>query len=384
MKKDLSKFLEEMETLEENISVMLQNLSTLLKGPLSKEEKEKAILSLFQRWGVDKSVQYQIRQKLKGTEFSNLIKESKGEYTMAANKKTNLDMFLEGVEDVEVSKKPRFHSIHRLYEATELDEAGPRNKSHSDDVEDDQDQADQGGGVNSNRNRPGSVKDDEPNDDQDLEEGKKKDVESEEPEAEEPEAEEPEGEDHESGEGEGEEEAEHEAGDDDEQGGEDESPDTDDEKSDMDEGAGEDILRALGSDPITGAKELFDMFVSKLTAVIGEAKAKSEAKRILDTMKQQQQQRKAAKPGMPKAPPSSVPTPKQEEEIQEAFAAGYAAGLKGVRKDAGAKSLKSGTNKVPTPKMAITGDKKLLKKPTTLKGDSYPNSSVAGKKGCKK
>jgi hypothetical protein len=288
---------------------------------------------------------------------------TEGEDTMSS-KKTNLDMFLEGVESVEVAKKPKFHSIHRLYEARDEDYKKDDEEEVDENIEHNPAAADQGGVV-------------EEDDDEDKEH---EDAESDEDEADEKEA-----------------------GDDDEAGGEDEEPETDSdegeeegEKKDSEEDGEEDeenldeglegVLKALGSDPITGAGELIDMLISKVNQVVAGAKDKADAqakvKTALEQMKQAAAARKDARGAVAKsaATAKNVPGASKMENTDEMDegSQGYAAGLKGVRKDAGAKGLKSGTNKVPTPKVAITGDKKLLKKPTTLKGDSYPKSSVAG------
>lgn len=307
---------------------------------------------------------------------------TEGEVKMS-NKKTNLDMFLEGVEEVEVAKKPKFHSVYRLYEAKDEDDeltltkymtSGKRGCDKSDRI------------PTEVAVKQAELKKGNPQNPRIDEEGDE---------------EEEEGAEHEASETDDEEEAEKEAGDDDEAGGEDESPETDDDESsegdddeasdedegsedDMEENVADDVLGFLGQDAIEGVKQII---VASLEAAGGAANVtKDMVKKVvqntlkknpeLQRMQAERAKRDASrgKGGMPKPPPTMY---KQEDEMDEG-AQGYAAGLRGVRKDAGAKKLKSGANKVPAPKVQITGDKKLLKKPTTLKGDSYPKSSVAG------
>jgi hypothetical protein len=367
MKKHIFQFLEEQQSMNEsNASIMINNILTLLKSGQPKEKIESAIKGLYNRQ--DAEIQTQLRQRFKNSNINHLFpqpttKLTEGESFMS-NKQTKLDMFLEGIESVEVSKKPKFHSIHRLYE--EVDgQKEQKEKAEKDEKEKEEKDCEE---VDENAEDFKLVGEGE-----DEEEG-----------------DEEEGDEHEAGESDGEEEAEKEAGDDDEAGGEDEEPesDEDDKESDDEDGMKEGVGEALRGDVLD--KDTYIELLKSLAAGVGSAKdlvakvsqaltsgsESPELKAIkLAAMKRRSENAKAS------AAARGVLGAKSEESDADEMAEGsqgYAAGLKGVRKDAGAKSLKSGSNKIPTPKVAITGDKKLLKKPTTLKGDTYPKSSVAG------
>jgi hypothetical protein len=277
-----------------------------------------------------------------------------GEDTMSKNNTAKLDMFLEGIESVEVAKKPKFHSIYRLYEAKE------------DDLEDQEE-------VQENEEEAESDSDDVKIDSEEEPDGDEDGGEAE-SDHDEPDGDESEGEDDESDGDESE-------GEDDES---DESDESDDEEN-IEEGVG-DVYNAikgwLNTNPAE-AKRIAALaarnkaaFEKAMMGIASFADKPLAAAPASARNEYRRNRAEAEKEGW-------VGEEEGSDELDEG-SQGYAAGLKGVRKDAGAKKLKSGTNKVPTPKVQITGDKKLLKKPTVAKGDSYPNSSVAGKKGAKK
>jgi hypothetical protein len=310
MAKTVFQFLEETEKIAEAFDP--NQIKKLLNSTMTPEEKKSALKSYHSRQSYKD--QQEIKNSLRNTEFSDLFKKpielkTEGEDTMS--KKTNLDMFLEGIEEVEVSKKPKFHSIHRLYEAKDCDFKKKDEIDENEDCDaDDEEELDE---VIVNEGGKKVQDDDEAAAEAEGEE----DAEGDEGE---------EGEEHEAAETDDDEAAEQEAGDEDEEGGADESPDTDDAEVEKEEAFSE-----------TQMQQIREMISQAMMA-----------KEETDT-----------------------------DELDES-AQGYAAGLKGVRKDAGAKKLKSGSNKVPAPKVQITGDKKLLKKPTVAKGETYPKSSVAG------
>lgn len=344
MKKKFLKFLEETELLQE---VSIENVKELVHGNAKDDEKRKALVSVIQRAKRDEKYP-EMRKKLKdiaeflgNTKFSDLIdlikrpisKITEGETVMG--KKTNLDMFLEGIEEVHVSKKPKFHSIYRLYEAKDKDFEG-ENKEREEEGEEELDEII----VN-------ETDDEDEDDGDDSEEDGKGDEES--------------------------------SDEDDEEDEEDDDSDEDeeeikDEPRELDEAAFSrqhyqaiaDILKKSAKGR-TGETEIIQEIGEKLADLFVQDNPRFDAPKFY------------AAAGLED---SSAETHykdlgEDDEELDEA-AQGYASGLKGVRKDAGAKKLRSGTNKVPSPKVQITGDKKLLKKPTVAKGDSYPKSSVAG------
>jgi len=393
MDKKLFQFLEEMENKEpvaikETASEWIRGLPNYFKNVISKiADPRERVLKIAE---TIKKAKESTTDPLERKETISLIEKlrselpqlqkniTEGEDNMA-DKKTNLDMFLEGVESVEVSKKPKFHSIQRLYEATD--------KDYEDEMDENKEKCDDEEG--------------EEMDEVIVNEAKKKKDDEEE------------GAEHEAAETDDAEKAEKEAGDDDEAGGEDEEPEADEDKEkeevdenqeggeeeegeEMDEAAFEDVLKALGSDPISGTADLINMLISKVNQVVAGAKDKADAqakvKAELEKMRQASEARRGARGAAAKGSAAAMNVPgaskmEDSEEMGEG-AQGYAAGLKGVQDAHGkalphdAKSAKSGKNlsggKVAPVKMNITGDKKLLKKPTTLKGDSYPKSSVAG------
>ena len=372
MSKEFSTFLNEMRDFKEAFDP--NAINQLLKSSMSEADKEKALKSYFDRQ--DENNQKRIRNQLKGTIFSNLFKKpvfTEGE--SMSGKKTNLDLFLEGVESVDVNKKPKFHSVYRLYEEKDLGD--------DEDIERKNQELAQK-----------EVDEESEEDEEDMDEARKH--ETEEPEDEEnPE--------HESEESDDEEEDERECGDDGEDEDEDEMDENvgdDEEESDdeeeLDEDSGERRLQVLGTD-IVEPKEIFNGIMSLVNGVFSKSKdkatAQAEIAKKLEQLKRESsnrqaerkakadQQRKTSVKDMAlkkNVPGASKLEENDETEEMDESAQGYASGLKGVRKDAGAKKLKSGKNKVPPAKVNITGDKKLLKKPVAMKGESYPKSGVAG------
>lgn len=354
MGKDLNQFLEELdlneavdynrvsETLASNqpINAKKNSLKVFLKQLRTEVPGAKRIEAINKFKDL-------IRSKGKENETNELLSIFQlGEDTMAkTNSTAKLDTFLEGIESFEVSKKPKFHSIYRLYEATDADEQEDKELEETEDQD----------------------ADDVDGDSDPINEAKKAKADDEESDGEE------------EAETDGEEDAEQEAGDDDEEGGEDEEPETDDDEEKIDEGVVGDL-----------ASEVANYFKTAPTPVLDALKKAMAAKALgpeLTNIVKQLGNKTPAKAPVAEAETCGGDEDGQEDdqagELEEG-ATGYAAGIRGLPKNAGGKNMKSGSNKVPTPKMAITGDKKLLKKPVTLKGDSYPKSSVAAKKGAKK
>lgn len=344
------------DQLNETASAWIKSLPNYFKNVLSKlKDKQERTLKISEVMKKAKESTNDPEERKEVLDLINKLRDelppiqiTEGDVTMAS-KRTNLDMFLEGIESVEVSKKPKFHSIYRLYEAKEEDLEDKEEVQENEDCdEDDKEEMDE-------------VIVNEKKDDED-------------------EGDEAEGEDHEAGESEDDEAAEKEAGDEDEEGGADEEPETDDEggedKEAMDEGLGDvydAIKNWLNTNPAE-AKRLAAMaknkaaFEKAMSNIVSFADKPLAAAPATARGQYRKDKAEAEKEGW---------IGEADDEMDEG-SQGYAAGLKGVRKDAGAKKLKSGANKVPAPKVQITGDKKLLKKPTVAKGDTYPKSSVAG------
>jgi hypothetical protein len=371
MSKRFSVFLEELERMEEFFDP--NAITKLLKTSMSRVDKEKALKSYFDRQ--DQKTQSQIKTQLQGTEFSNLFKTpilTEGEVHMSC-KKSNLDVFLEDIESVEVNKKPKFHSVYRLYE--EVD-----GESENDEEENKKEKL-----KSANRHKKDIEESESEEDEEEMDEVKKCD--DEDAEHEDQESDEDENDEHED---------------------EDEGDDSDEEDKEIDENESEDeedmeedanpadkVLRILATD-IVEPGEIFNGLMSLINGAFSKANnkatAQAEVQKELEKLKREATARQEARKNkvtqtqkdmvragaLKRNVPGASNIKENDEEDLDEGSQGYSAGLKGVRKDAGAKGLKSGKNKVPPVKVQITGDKKLLKKPTTLKGDSYPKSSVAG------